>query len=325
MFLQESPSTMGNQPSKEEMEKMEEEELERFRKSLKEAVDFRVDQNIEKFTSCSSTGSLRHHYQQRRQEESDDSADWIQTLTENFSMLTSVPELAGLGALAVAIFIDTSSSSPPNRSTQEALRGVFAEEKVSKVWDLIDECLKRTMCFINQREELVTNIKQLERQLSAAITCLKNSMVNDGHLSTQSLKVWVNGAAFHLQMLIHLVRLGGMPTSDPVQKLVRTYQSDMAVLFRLQEEMIKGQCRLKLMCPYGQEDLMPYLIDEESGFHLMDLSIKDHYSKYLQVYYDQRYARQQRHVQQYFTKLQEDLPRLLLLTGSIGDITELRQ
>lgn len=316
MFLQESPSTMGNQPSKEEMERMEEEELEGFRKSLNEAVDFRVDQNIEKFTSSSSTDSLRHHYQQRRKEEPDDSADWIQKLMENFSTLTSIPELAGLGALAVAIFIDTSSSSPPNKSTQEALRGVFAEEKVSKVWDLIDECLKRTMIFINQRDELVNNIKQLEGQLSAAITCLKNSMVSDGHVSTRSLKVWVNGAAFHLQMLIHLVRLGGIPTPDPVERLVRTYQSDMATLFRLQEKMIKSKCRLKLMCPYGQEDLMPYLIDEESGFHQMDPSIRDHYTKYLGVYYDQRYARQQRHVQQYFTQLREDLPSLVRLTGA---------
>lgn len=315
MFLQESPSTMGNQPSKEEMERLEKEELEAFRKRLKEAVDFRVDQNIEKFTSSSCADNLRKHCQQRR-EESDDSADWIQKLTENLSTWTSGPELVGLGALAVAFFIDSSFSSPPSQSTKEALRGVFAEEKVSKVWDLIDECLKTNMTFINQRDELVTNIKQLERQLSFAITCLKNSMANDGHMSTPSLKVWVNGAAFHAQMLIHLVRLGGLSTSDPVQRLVRTYQSDMATLFRLQEEMIEGKCRLKLMCPCDQEALMPYLIDEESGIHEMDLSIRDHYSKYLQVYYDQRYARQQRHVQQYFTKLLEDLPTLVRLKGS---------
>lgn len=316
MFLQESPSTMGNQPSKEEMERMEKEELEGFRKRLEEAEDFRVNQNLEKFTSSSSTDSLRHHYQQRRKEESDDSADWIQKLMEIFSTLTSVPELAGLGALAVAVFIDTSSSSPPNKSTQEALRGVFAEEKVSKVWDLIDECLKRTVIFIKQRDELVINIKELERQLSAAITCLKNSMVHDGHVSTRSLKVWVNGAAFHVHMLIHLVRLGGLQTWDPVERLVRTYQSDMAALFRLQEERIRSKCRLKLMCPYGQEDLTPFLIDETSRSYQMDPCIRDHYSKYLEVYFDQRYGRQQRQVQQYFTKLQEDLPSLMLLTGS---------
>lgn len=316
MFLQEGPSTMGNPPSKEERERMEKEELESFRKSLKEAEDFRVHQNIEKFTSSSSADSLRKHYQQRRRmEECDDSADWIQTLRENFSSLIPVPDLVGLGALAVAVFIDTSCSSPPDKSTQEALRGVFAEEKVSKVWDLIDECLKRTMILINQRDELVTNIKHLERQLSAAITCLKNSMVNDGHMSTQSLKVWVNGAAFHVQMLIHLVRLGGLPTSDPVARLVRTYQSDMAALFRLQEEMIKGKCRLKLMCPYGQEDLMPYLIDDQHGLHQMDPSIQDHYRKYLQVYYDRCYGGQQRDIQQYFRRLQEQLPSLILLTA----------
>lgn len=315
MFLQERPSTMGNQPSKEEMERMEKKELEDFRKLLREAPDFRVDQNIEKFTSCSCSDNLRKHYQQRK-EESDDSADWIQQLSEKMCSLVSVPELAGLGALAVAVFIDSNSSSPPNKSTQEALRGVFAEEKVSKVWDLIDECLKRTMMFLSQRNELVSNNKQLERQLSAAITCLKNSMVNDGHMSTPSLKVWVNAAAFHVQMLIHLVRLGGLPTWDPVARVLSMYQSDMAALFRLQEEKVKSKCRLKLMCPYGQEELMPYLVDEESGFYQMDPSIRDHYQKYLQVYYEQRYGRQQRQVQRYFWRLREELPSLVLLTGS---------
>lgn len=316
MFLQGSPSTMGGQVTKEDREKIKKEELEGFRKSLKEAADFRVDQNIEKFTSSSSAASLRKHYLQRRNEESDDSADWIQKLKELFSTFsTAAPELAGLGALVVAVHIDTSSFSPASKSTKEALRCVFAEEKVSKVWDLIDECLKRSMIFINQRDELVSNIKELERQLSAAITCLKNSMVNDGHLSTQSLKVWVNGAAFHVQMLVHLVRLGGVPASDPVERLVRCYQSDMATLFRQQEETIRSKCRLKLMCPYGQEDSMPYLIDDQSFPHQMHPYLLEEYGEYLGVYYDQRYGRQQRDVQRYFRKLLEDLPSLVLLTA----------
>lgn len=273
-------------------------------------------------------------------------------LLKDLAPLTAVPELAGLGALAVAVFIDNNSSSPAERSTQEALRSVFAEEKVSKVWDLIDECLKRAVIFINQREELVNNIRELERQLSAAITSLKNSMVNDGHMSTQALKVWVNGAAFHLQMIIHLVRLGGIPTSDPAERLVDTYQSDLVTLFRLQEEMIKGKCRLKVVGLRGC-----CLMDEESGAHQMDpsiifhsiidrsiidrsitdrpinqrsinqrsiiersitdRSIRDLYKEYLHAYYDQRYGEQQRDIQRYFTKLREDLPSLVRLTGSV--------
>lgn len=307
---------MGNQPSREEREQLEKKELEGFRKSLKDGQDFRVDQNIEKFTSLSSEDSLRHHYQLRRTEESDDDADWIQNLAEQLSSLTSAPELVGIGALAVAIFIDIGSSAPPKQSTQEALRCVFAEEKVSNVWDLIDECLKRTMMFINHRDELVKNIQQLERQLSAAITSLKNSMVHDGHMSIPCLKVWVNGAAFHIQMLIHLVRLGGVQTSDPVERLVQMYQRDLLPLFMLLEQMIKSKCTMKLLGFYQQEDLMPYLVDEESGLHQMDPSIKDHYGKYLQVYYEQRYGRQQQDIQQYFSKLKEELPRLTLLTGA---------
>lgn len=61
LLLQEGPSTMGNRPRKEELERMEE-ELEGFRKGLKEVEDFGVHWNLERFTSSSSTHNLRRHY-----------------------------------------------------------------------------------------------------------------------------------------------------------------------------------------------------------------------------------------------------------------------
>lgn len=307
---------MGNGPSKEEREKMEKEELEAFRKSLEEAPDFRVNEDIRRFTSLSSTDHLRRHYQQRRSRTCDDPEDWSLNLESLMGPLAAAPELVGLGALAIAVHIDLSSLSPPQESTREALRCVFAEEKVTAVGDLIDECLKRTIIYMNHRDELVSSLKHLERQLSTAITRLRNAMVNDGHMSTQSLKVWVNAAAFHVQMLIHLVRLGGLPSPDPVERLVHTYQSDLLTLSRQHQDLVRSQCRLKLLSFYDSDQSMPYLINEESHHYQLDPSIRDHDAKYLRVYLDQRYGRQVQDIQAYFRELSEQLPRLLLQTAT---------
>lgn len=298
---------MGNWPSKEELEKMDREELERFRRSLKDAPDLRVDQNIQRFTSLSSPDNLRHHYRQRNMEFSDSAADWIKNLAEKLAALTPAPELAGLGALAIAVFIDISTFSPPEDSTKEALRSVFAEEKVSKVWDLVDECVKRTYTYIDQRGELVSNLKEMEHQLSTAITSLKNSMEKDGHMSSPSLRVWVNAAAFHIQVLIHLVRLGGLQASDPAERLLSTYENDLLTLFTLHEKTIKGQCAIRMV------PMTPTIIltDGETSYR-----VERFWGKYLEVYYDQRFGRQLRDIQQYFSNLRKELPLLVRQTGT---------
>lgn len=305
---------MGDLPSKEEREKSEKKELHSFVKGLKEGPDLSVSKNIETFTGLSSSESLRQYYQKRRMKASDCAPGWIKNLVEKLGGLTSDPTLAGLGALAIAVFIDIVSFSPAEESTKEALRCVFAEEKVSEVWDLIDECLKRCVMYFNQRAELVSNIKHIEIQLSAALTKLKNSMVRDEHVSSHALKVWVNGAAFHIQMLIHLVRLGGIQTCDPVERLLSAYQRDLDTLFGKHREMIQSKCRMKLAALY-QEELMPYLVDEDSNWHLMDPSIKNHYEKYFVAYYDHKYVRQNREIQQYFREVEENLQELVHQRG----------
>lgn len=315
---------MGNEPSREEREEMKKKELEiekevmeSFRRSLKDAPDFRVNQNIQMFTGLSCVDNLRHHYQQRKMEASDFAADWSKNLVEKLAALEPAPELAGLGALAIAVIIDASCFSPAEESTKEALRSVFAEEKVSKVWDLVDECLKRTFTYINQREELVSTMKDLERQLSSAITSLKNSMVMDGHMSTSSLRVWVNAAAFHVHMLVHLVRLGGIQTADPAERLLVKYESDLASLFTEHEKMTKAKCQFE-SCEFLSSVGAPgytmyFLVDEESIGHELTYF---GYPVYLEAYYDQRFGRQQRHIQQYFTNLKMELPRLVHQTGT---------
>lgn len=57
----------------------------------------------------------------------------------------------------------------------------------------------------------------------------KNSMLIDEHMDTQFLKQWVNGAAFHTQMLIHQARLenAAEPDGSRAVRAAGIYQQDM--------------------------------------------------------------------------------------------------
>ncbi|XP_065821270.1 uncharacterized protein [Labrus bergylta] len=299
---------MGDVLSWEEREKAA---LDRFVESLKDGPDLGVEKHLVMYTSQSSTDNLRQLYETRKMQAADCAADWIKNLAEKLAAFTKSADIAGLGALAIAIIIDMVSFSPPEESIEEALRSVLAEEKTSEVWDLIDECLKRFTMHFENRNKLRSDLERIESQLSLALTKLKNSMVRDGHMPNQSLKVWVNGAAFHIQMLIHLERLGENQTCDPIQNLIAVYQRDLDTLFEKHKEMIMGKCRLDFFAP-----CIRVMLGEDSEYYSLDLGVD--YEKYFEAYYDHRYHRQKLNIQEYFSDLRQNLPQLVRLTGSFS-------
>ncbi|XP_037649428.1 uncharacterized protein LOC119502483 [Sebastes umbrosus] len=299
----------------EQMTVLEEKFLQNFVMRLARGPDVTVHKSLEKFTSLSSSDNLRQHFEKRKKKAGKRAADWIKSLAEKLGGLTSAPELAGLGALAIAVFIDTVSSSPPEESTKDALRCVFAEEKASEVWDQIDECLKRCMMHVRNKEQLRSDMERMECQLSAALTKLKNSMVRDGYLSSEALRAWVNGAAFHIQMLIHLVRLGGIQTCDPVERILLAYRSDLDTLFNKHREIIEAKCIMGEQS-YCMAPKNRFLVDEDSKWYVMDPITS--YEKYFEAYYDHRYGRQQTEVQQHFSDVRENLQSLVHQRGSFN-------
>ncbi|XP_036944214.1 uncharacterized protein LOC119013621 [Acanthopagrus latus] len=316
---------MGNELSAEERRDMEKRRMDHFGRHISEGQNLRVNRTIRMLTSLDSSDHLTQHYERRRTEAGSRAADWIQRLVEQLGALTPAPELAGLGALAIAIIIDSNSSGPPEESTKEALRCVFAEEKASEVWDHIDECLKRCVMHVDNTEELLGDIRRIEVQLSAAITRLKNSMVRDGHMTSEALKAWVNGAAFHIQVLIHLVRLGGIQSCDPVERLISAYLSDLDLLFEKHKEVIREKCRkTKVYNSIGTaldnpwENLLVdhYLVDDTSEWHELSLCLT--FEQYCEVYYDRRYVTQKLETQTYFSDMRRDLQQLVDQRGSFN-------
>jgi hypothetical protein len=112
-------------------------------------------------------------------------------------------------SLVISIVIDRSVAAIelPEDSTDYLLRCIFAE--ASAVRDQMDKYLKRYLMHIHNKAEFKSDIQHVERNLSFALTQLKNSMLLDGQMSLWTLRMSINGASLHVQMLIHLARLDG--------------------------------------------------------------------------------------------------------------------
>lgn len=295
------------------------EELRRDKESFKQRLatppDLKVNGSLQMFTSLSCSDSLKVHLARRMEEVGSSAPDFIKALMEKVAGLSPCPELAGLGTLALAVFIDIISETPPAQSITDALREALAEQKASEVWDLVDETLKRCVMNVRNRTQLARDVQRLEENLSVALTRLRNSVLRDGHISSQALKVWVNGAAFHVQMLIHQARLGGARTCEHVERLISVYKSDLEKLFRRHEEMIKSKCTSKSVS-LGVGSLVLYLVDEES--RLNNMCHFGHYHEYLQLYYQHQYGRQEEEIQRYFSGVQRDLQQLVGQKGHLS-------
>ncbi|KAK7135239.1 hypothetical protein R3I94_014025 [Phoxinus phoxinus] len=143
---------------------------------------------------------------------------YTRLIASAFGPMTLVPNAVGLGALVISMLIEIAiKSRTQNVDTYGLLRRVFGEEKASKVRDTMSEYLKRHRVYIDNDQRLRGEIRRLEQQLSNHLTALRNSLLQDGQMSSRGLKMWVNGAAFHVQMLIHEARLdfkAGKPSSD---------------------------------------------------------------------------------------------------------------
>lgn len=149
---------------------------------------------------------------------------FIDRLGSRLGTFTPIPNAVGLGALVVSMIMEICihTSSQTNNESYDMLRRVFGEEKASSVRDTMSEYLKRHQAFITDQRQILAELQTLGPQLSHQLTILRNSLLYDGQMSNRGMKMWVNGASFHIQMMIHQARLkvqNGDPASGHVHSI----------------------------------------------------------------------------------------------------------
>ncbi|XP_076609511.1 uncharacterized protein LOC143334564 [Chaetodon auriga] len=297
----------------EEDHRERERELKRDVKKFKNCANVMVNRAIVTFCSVSSD-SLQKHLNKRKKRDYP-VADWMQKLAEKLANLSPSPNIAGLGALAVAVFIDIISATSSSENMKDALRCVFAEEKASEVWDHIDECLKRCIVYIDDDDEQISEIMRLEPELSKALTKLKNSMTNHGQMSSAALKAWVNGAAFHIHMLIHLLRLGGSQTCNPVERYLSIYLNELDTLFRAHKAAVKKKCDRRDFHNFDN-CLLTFFETDEGEEHSISPFFR--FEEFFEAYYEEHYSSQEYEIRKYFRNIRENLATLVHVEGTLS-------
>ena len=199
--------TMGGELSAEKQEQ--------FAAKLFQAVqgssalpDIGIDSSIRNYSGLDSASALNNYSYQLVNDLPSRSLGYVK---DSLAAFNDIPYGVGLGALVISrlldVLINAIKKTEGEGDMLGMIRRVFAEEKASSVRDSMDEYIKRFRLKMHNVEELLSETKRMEEQLSNGLTRLRNSMLHDNQMSTRSMKHWTNGAAFHLQMLIHKARM----------------------------------------------------------------------------------------------------------------------
>lgn len=206
--------------------------------------DIGIDNSLMKYSGLNSAAELEQSVRQVLRDVGTKIPDYMESLGSALTAFKVVPSAVGLGALAFAIVLEFTiralQVTEREDSPLDMMRRVFAEEKASGVRDTMEEYMKRLGMYLKQQARALEETERLEKQLSEQLTRLKNSMLHDKQMSSRSMKHWTNGAAFHLQMLIHAARLK-MQTKHEEQlethvasiiSVLNRYQHDLQELIR---------------------------------------------------------------------------------------------
>uniref|UniRef100_G3N3Z0 Uncharacterized protein n=1 Tax=Gasterosteus aculeatus TaxID=69293 RepID=G3N3Z0_GASAC len=183
-----------------------------YERALRETCiipDVGLDRSLLKYSGLNSNAELQTY--------SDGLVNQIPEYVEKLgSSLSSTlfPNAVGLGALMISMIIDISMKSHVATSDDSYSKFLqaFGEEKASAVRDTVSE----------------------------------NSLLLDGQMRSRGLKIWVNGASFHVQMLIHEARLNqktGISSKDYVhviQAALTTYLQDLDQLLEKHRKDFAG-------------------------------------------------------------------------------------
>ncbi|KAF5901343.1 uncharacterized protein DAT39_008951 [Clarias magur] len=165
----------------------------------------------------------------------------VESLGSALATFEAVQKVVGLGAMTLSIALELIIGRRKD-STLDMIHRVFAKQKALGVRDSMDEYLKRLGMYLQQPTRALEETERLEKQLSEQLTRLKNSMLHDDQMSSGSLKHWTNGAAFHLQMLIHAARLKTQSSTvhkerlqvyvASIDRVLNLYQFDLEELLK---------------------------------------------------------------------------------------------
>lgn len=208
--------------------------------------DITLDGTVANLLSLNSSIALNMQYAAIQQSLTTDQLAALDTnLTSIFGQSTNV-SYGGVGvvALALSFLLEALVSSIVGQTdggTTDPFKKAFGSDNSSEIASIASEYLKLVSKKANNME--MGDITELyDQKLKYALIELYESMTLDQQLNTDSIKQWINGAAIHLHMRIHGIRLASVPKGT-AESLRLSYRTGLGRLIQLYNGYLRQYVR----------------------------------------------------------------------------------
>ncbi|TNM99485.1 hypothetical protein fugu_012518 [Takifugu bimaculatus] len=127
----------------------------------------------------------------------------------------------------LTLLVDMVYTSSKHSNVRGKMAGLSSSQKVWELQEVMEEYLKRFRINLTDRNKLIQDTVRLEAQFSLILTQLKTRLIA-GDCDSRSLKHWASGAAFNVQMLVHLSALQGQAEPLAAKAALEQYKEDLA-------------------------------------------------------------------------------------------------
>lgn len=205
--------------------------------------DITLDKMVSNYLSLNSSFALNLQYSALQERLSKDQlAALDNNLTSIFSKRTKVP-YGGVGvvALAMSFLLDTLVASVRGQTDGELLdpyQRIFGPDNSSEISSITCEYLRLVPGMVNNSDMMAEITDVYDQKLKHALINLYESMTVEHRMSTAAVKQWINGAAIHLHMRIHGIRLFSVPRGS-AESLRLSYRTGLGRLVQLYAAYIR--------------------------------------------------------------------------------------
>lgn len=199
--------------------------------------DITLDGTVANLLSLNSSTALNLQYTAIQQSLTADQLVTLDTnLTSIFGQNANV-SYGGVGvvALALSFLLETLASSIVGQMdgvTPDPFKKAFGSDNSSEIASIVSEYLKLVSRRANDIEDMGEITELYDQKLKYAVIELYETMTVDHQLNTYNIKQWVNGAAIHLHMRIHGIRLASVPKGT-AESLRLSYRTGLSRLIQL--------------------------------------------------------------------------------------------
>lgn len=198
--------------------------------------DITLDRTVSNSLSSNSSFALSSQYVTTQERLSEEQLALIdKNLLTIFGRRTKL-HYGGVGvvALAMSLLLDTLVAAVVGKTDTrpaDQCHFIFGSDNTSDISDLTCEYLRLLPQSLN--ESVMADLTDVyDQKLKVALINFYNSMTVERKLSTAGVKQWINGAAVHLHIRLHGVRLSSVPRGS-AESLRLSYRTGLAKLLQL--------------------------------------------------------------------------------------------